>query len=163
LDARARGLIQITGPSGSGKTTALRHLAAVLLPGAATFIDDSPPTTVKSPSSGLVISATREVQPRHYLAVYQLAPWGEDEWIEYLLAVRRERCGSVVKRLRAAGDRDLLPPLPELWRAILEEMAADEAVAGVRQAAQRFLAWQLLHPDLRDAVRTGCLRLLLPA
>jgi uncharacterized protein YjbI with pentapeptide repeats len=68
-----------------------------------------------------------------------------------------------VKRLRAAGDRDLLPPLPELWRAILDEMAADEAVAGVRQAVQRFLAWQLLHPDLRDAVRTGCLRLLLPA
>jgi uncharacterized protein YjbI with pentapeptide repeats len=163
LEARARGLIQITGPSGSGKTTALRHLAAVLLPGAATFIDDFPSTTVKSLSSGLVIYATREARPKPYLAVYRMAPWGEDEWIEYLLAVHRERCGSVVKRLRAAGDRDLLPPLPELWRAILEEMAADEAVAGVRQAVQRFLAWQLLHPDLRNAVRTGCLRLLLPA
>jgi uncharacterized protein YjbI with pentapeptide repeats len=163
IEARARGMIQITGPAGSGKTTALRHLAAVLFPGAVTLIDDSPLTTVKSLSSGLVVYATREPRPQPYLAVYRMAPWGEDEWIEYLLAVHRERCGSVVKRLRSAPDRDLLPPLPEVWKVVLDEMAAEEAVAGVRQAVQRLLAWELFHPDLRTAVQTGCLKLFLPA
>jgi uncharacterized protein YjbI with pentapeptide repeats len=163
IEARARGLIQITGPAGSGKTTALRHLAAVLFPGAVTFIDDSPRATVKSLSSSLVVYATREPRPEPYLAVYRMAPWGEDEWIEYLLAAHRERCGSAVKRLRAAPDRDLLPPLPEVWKLILDEMAVGEAVVGVRQALQRVLAWQLPDRRVREAVRMGCLRLLLPA
>jgi uncharacterized protein YjbI with pentapeptide repeats len=163
IEARARGVVQITGPTGSGKTTALRHLAAVLFPGAVTFIDDSPLTTVKNLSSGLVVHATREARPQPYLATYQMAPWGEDEWIEYLLALHRERCGSVVKRLRAAADRDLLPPLPEVWKLVLDQMAAEEAVAGVRQALQRILAWQLPDRRARDAVRMGCLWLLLPA
>jgi uncharacterized protein YjbI with pentapeptide repeats len=160
LEAGARGLVQITGPVGSGKTTALRHLAAVLLPGAATFIDDSPPTTVKSLSSGLVIYATDEARRGSCPATYQMAPWGEDEWIEYLLAVHRERCGSVVKRLRAAPDRDLLPPLPELWRTVLDEFAADHAVESVRTALCRFVAHELPDPDLRRFIRCECLETL---
>jgi uncharacterized protein YjbI with pentapeptide repeats/energy-coupling factor transporter ATP-binding protein EcfA2 len=163
VDAGARGLIQITGPSGSGKTTTLRHLAAVLPEACALYLDDSGVGTLGNPAGNLLISARREATGRSYLATYQMAPWGEDEWIEYLLTVHRERCGSVVKRLRVAADRDLLPPLPELWRVVLDEMAADESVNGVRQALRCFVARQVASPEVEQAIRLGCLRLLLPA
>jgi uncharacterized protein YjbI with pentapeptide repeats len=185
VEAGARGLIQITGPSGSGKTTALQHLAAVLPPGCATFLDDTTlahgsnadkPAIVRqdgvflgiltegrAAKKPLVIQAAGRDVAGLGVATYEMAPWGEDEWIEYLLAVHRERCGSVVKRLRAAPDCQLLPPLPEPCRIVLDEMAADESVASVRQAVRHYMARQVTDPDRQQAIRLGCLRLLLPA
>jgi uncharacterized protein YjbI with pentapeptide repeats/energy-coupling factor transporter ATP-binding protein EcfA2 len=163
MDAGARGLIQITGPSGSGKTTALQHLAAVLPSECcALYMDEGGIGTLGNPAGNLVLVARREAIGPPYLAAYQMAPWGEDEWIEYLLAVHRERCASVVKRLRAAVDRDLLPSLPELWRIVLDEMAVDESVNGVRQALRRFVAHQGAGPNVPHSIRMGCLKLLLP-
>jgi uncharacterized protein YjbI with pentapeptide repeats len=163
LDAHGSGVIHITGPAGSGKTTALQHLAAVLPPHHAIFLDEDPPSRVGDSCGPLVVYASRNACPGPCLATYSMAPWGEDERIEYLLAVHRERCGSVVKRLRAAPDRDRLPPLPELWRTVLDEMAADEAVACVRHAVRRCVARQQGRPDQQRATRMGCLKLLLPA
>jgi uncharacterized protein YjbI with pentapeptide repeats/energy-coupling factor transporter ATP-binding protein EcfA2 len=161
LDVHRTGIIHLTGPAGSGKTTALRHLAAVLPPNAAMFLDEGPPGKVSDSAGPLVIYASRNAWPGKCLASYVMAPWAEDECIEYLLAVHRPRCGSVVQRLRAAGRR-LLPPLPDVGRVVLDEMAADESVGTVGQALQRFIARQVAGPNVEQALRLGCLRLLLP-
>jgi uncharacterized protein YjbI with pentapeptide repeats len=167
MEAREHGVIHITGPAGTGKTTALQHLAAVLLPHSAIFrgalfLDEDPPSRVSDSCGTCIVYASRERWPGKLLAAFEMAPWGEDEWIEYLLATHRERCGSVVKRLRAAPDRDAFPGLPELWRVVLDELAADEAITGVREALRRFVARQVSGPDMERAIRMGCLELLLP-
>ena len=38
---------------------------------------------------------------------YHLAPWDQDDLIEYLLATHRDRCASVMARLKASDDRGL--------------------------------------------------------
>jgi uncharacterized protein YjbI with pentapeptide repeats/energy-coupling factor transporter ATP-binding protein EcfA2 len=160
LDAGTRGLIQIIGPPGSGKTTALRHLAAVLPECCALFIDEKA-IAPNIGETGLVLIASCRARTGFSGVIYQMAPWGEDECIEYLLAVHRERCGSVVKRLRAHRESPRSPALPDLWRVVLDEMAADESITGVREALRRFVGRQVTGPDMERAIRLGCLKLAL--
>ncbi len=136
------GAIRISGPPGSGKTTALRHLAAVLPPGPGVVVLDDPDATLLADRSahGLVVYASNDSPPRKHLATYRLAPWGDDDLIEYLLATANERCASVMARLKGAADRGPIQGVPELWRIVLDRMAADETVAGVRDALRRELA-----------------------
>ncbi|HJT78527.1 MAG TPA: pentapeptide repeat-containing protein, partial [Gemmataceae bacterium] len=158
----ARGLVQLVGPTGSGKTVALQHLAAVLPAEAGVrLVDDLLVAIANAPRSRLGVYATALEVKRRCVAVYRLAPWGADEWIEYLLAVHRPACASVMGRLRAAPDRGVLPPLPELWRIVLDEMAGDETVAGPRQALHRFLARQVNDVVRQQLVQSLCLTYLL--
>lgn len=162
VEQGARGLVQIIGPTGSGKTVALQHLAAVLPAGAGVeLVDDLLSADGPRPMHHLGIYATAVQVKQPSVAVYRLAPWGGDEWIEYLLAMHRPACASVVSRLRAAPDCGVLPPLPELWRIVLDEMAADETITGPRQALCRFLARQV-HDLVRQQLVQGlCLAYLL--
>jgi uncharacterized protein YjbI with pentapeptide repeats len=162
VESGARGLVQLVGSTGAGKTMALQHLAAVLPAEAGVrLVDDLLPALKADPLPHLGIHSTAMELRRPSVAAYQLAPWGPDEWMEYLLATHRGCCGSVLARLRAAPDCDVLPGLPELWRIVLDEMAADETVTGPRQALQRFLARQT--PDLvrQQLVQGLCLSYLL--
>ena len=61
---------------------------------------------------------------RSVLLTYHLAPWGRDDWIEYLLTEHRDRCASVMGRLPRGAAPDPLGGCPFLWRIILDYMAA---------------------------------------
>jgi uncharacterized protein YjbI with pentapeptide repeats len=162
LEAGARGVILVGGP-GAGKTTALEHLAAVFgnRPGLS-FHDDldrssQPPRAKKH---GCVIAtATRQIKGFSRVACYRLAPWSLDDWLEYLRAVHPDRCASVMARLRAAGS-DPFEGLPLLWRAVLDEMAADEALRSPREALRRHLGRYLTTPEMVAAVASFALKVL---
>ena len=112
------GIVVIAGGPGSGKTTALRHLAAILPPwarGRVRLLEEldltgdrlrraRPPrdprrriAMARSPGHEKVdpgYSATSSSRPSALLprpSVYRLAPWDQDDAIEYLLATHRER------------------------------------------------------------------------
>jgi ABC-type cobalamin/Fe3+-siderophores transport system ATPase subunit len=112
---RPGGLVRLVGPEGSGKTTSLEHLAAVLAGTKVYFFDHSlshDHDLLPSDNACWVVRAT-DVGGAD---TYRLAPWGEDEWIEYLLAVHQHRCASVMTRLRVAADWDILHGNPD-WVA----------------------------------------------
>ena len=160
-----RGLVAILGLPGAGKTTALEHLAAVLPPdGRLRFLDnlDACPPGIVAPVRLVVYTAkTQRRQP--HVAVYQLAPWTPDDLIEYLLAVHRPRCAAVMARVQP-GDHGLLGGAPELWRAVLDRLAEDDALPDVRRALHRHLEAHLCDTDLLERARSGCLnQLLAPA
>jgi uncharacterized protein YjbI with pentapeptide repeats/energy-coupling factor transporter ATP-binding protein EcfA2 len=158
LEAQVRGAVRIVGPPGSGKTTALLHLAAVFPPDSGlVFVDESAQFlwgNLDHPGTKLAIFATKNQGVQATRAVYQLASWGDDECLEYLLAVHPERCASVMRRLGAGRCNKSLMGIPELWRIVLDEMAVDESLAGVRDALRHFLSRELECEELAKVVRT---------
>ncbi|MBI3856615.1 MAG: pentapeptide repeat-containing protein [Planctomycetes bacterium] len=133
------GVICIQGEPGSGKTSALRSLAAAIPKGSIVELLDEPhlPRIAELSDRMLVVyAATQRLAADH--RVYSLAPWAEDEALEYVLAAHKERCASVMRRLRATppGDR---PQAPALWRICLDRMAEDESIADCESALRRHL------------------------
>lgn len=161
VEAGARGSIAILGEQGSGKTTALEHLRATLVSDDRIALLDEPKSAsfVDTPD-GLVIYTGLAPCACEHLAVYYLLPWEKDDLIEYLLAVHRPCCASVISRVRAA-DHLLLDGLPELWRIALDRLAADETLPDVRRALHRHLQEQLTDTDLLERARSACLNVLL--
>ena len=164
IEAGECGAIRLVGAIGAGKTTALRHLASVLSPLArASLLEDPAPGVVAERARrGLVVYAANESSYPKDLATYRLAPWGDDELLEYLMGGDRDRCASVMARLRGPkADRGLLRGVPDLWRAVLDRMAADESVTNVRQALRIELGYRLADPELRRSIEDDCLQILL--
>lgn len=159
LKAGQCGAVRVSGATGSGKTTALRHLAALFPPLSRTTVLDEPdvPTLAAAASRGLVLYTSNLGTHGKDLASYRLAPWGDDELIEYLLAADRTRCASVMARLKLTDDRRFLQGIPELWRIVLDRMATDESVEGGRQALRLELAARMPDPVLRARVEDACL------
>ena len=165
VERNEHGIVEIVGRHGSGKTLALRHLAAVLPPSPHVRVidlDDSEHADLAGyPADSLIIADSIAIDSLSIrslvVAIYPLAAWGDDELIEYLLAVHPERCGSVMARLRCSSERQLIPGIPELWRIVLDRMAADESVVGVNEALRLELRLQLAETKHRYMVRKYCL------
>jgi uncharacterized protein YjbI with pentapeptide repeats len=159
--AGVRGVVYIVGSAGSGKTTALQHLAAVLPPDTPVRLMDDPAALAEkqAPAECLVVRAAASPRAEPNVAVYRLAPWGDDDLIEYLLAVHRERCARVMARLQSA-DRDLLGGVPELWRIALDELATYPSIPDARSALRGYLRAQLVDADRMKRARRACLRAL---
>lgn len=132
------GLVCISGEPGEGKTTALAHLAAALPRGTmCVLLDDPTPADLEElPDHLLGIYTARAPLDRPHLATFPIEPWDRDECLEYLLALHKGRCGSVMARLAALTDP---PELPELWTIGLEWLARDETLTSFGAAFRREL------------------------
>lgn len=161
IEAGACGIIAIVGPAGSGKTAALEHLASALAPDCSVALLDEPThQQLADAPENLVIYAARRGHTADHLARYNLAAWDQDDLIEYLLAVHRPCCASVMTRVRGE-DHLLLGGLPELWGIALDRMAADETLPDVRRALHHHLQEHLTDTDLLERARSACLNALL--
>ena len=128
------------GPSARARPWPWRSLAAIVPPNRnVLFLDDTSLTSVGDTSCPLVVFTSLETEPVAGVVSYRLAPRGDDELAEYLLAMHPAACRSVMTRLRAAPDPRLPHGLPELWRIVLDRMAEDESVTSVSDALQREL------------------------
>jgi len=131
LDAGRGGLLILRGAVGSGKTTALAHLAAVF-PGQSRLLllddDESPAAWLAKSVESLVVCAESPSTPLLDFPAARLVGWGPDEWVEYLIAVAKPRCAAVLARIRP-GDAESLGNSPEIWKAVLDELIADETHA----------------------------------
>jgi len=163
LEAKSRGQIWIIGPIGSGKTTALNHLAAVFFASLSQLrlLDCPLPETVDA-SDALVI-CTSISAPAGNRRAYRLAPWTTDDLIEYLLAYHKEHCVSVLNRLKASSDRDMVLGNPELWGIILSQMASDESILDARSALLNFIDSKFRDVETRKLMQAHCFSTLMDA
>jgi uncharacterized protein YjbI with pentapeptide repeats len=140
LDRGSGQPIQITGGPGSGKTTAVRHLAATLIPVPhLVLLDDTarlefPATAI----GGRVIFAGRKRVGRACILL-RLAPWTDDDLIEYLLAVHPNECASVMRRLQGPAEKSLVQGNPAVWRLTCDALAAHPQLRDIRAAIQLWL------------------------
>src|SRR5579884_745843 len=147
--------VNLNGPPGSGKTTALQHLAAVLPADAPVRLYDAPPPKlILNPSYCIDIYASDVATAKALFLTLEMAPWTDDDLIEYMLAVHPGRCRAVLPRVLADPTRAGLNGSPTLWRAVLDQMAADDNVVDIDTALWMHLAWELADPARRSAAQS---------
>ncbi len=178
------GLLVVVGEPGWGRRTAMLHVAAVLPPWArervrlfgsrqaddlrlVKFTPAGPDALIVIFASGpgarfdpaTLAAITRELGiPADRVETYRLAPWDQDDAIEYLLAAHRDACASVMARLGQSGDFSYLGGIPELAAIVLDRMARDRSIADAHEAMRLELADRLGTDDgLRRRVETLCL------
>ena len=134
------GAIEIRGGPRTGKTVALAHLASLANADRLLLVDDARPADIQfGLSDRLVVYTTRcplDITDQRY----ELAPWCDDDLIEYLRCQRADRCLSVMARFAADGSKELLDGKPELYCTIAEQMAASESVHDIRTALRQGIA-----------------------
>ena len=164
LEQRTRGIVNVFGDAGSGKTVALEHLASYFGPRADLFFADNryPQWVDVAAREGLVVFTSRERREGSTLA-FEMAPWGRDEIIEYLLAAHREACGSVMGRLLEGQGQGEISGLPELWKPLLDLMASDSSVPSARDALRRWVDACTPNAGARMVLASFCLGLLTDA
>jgi uncharacterized protein YjbI with pentapeptide repeats len=161
LAAEVGRAIEIAGDPGSGKTMALAHLAAVASAdlGLVFFEDALPGAVARSARQARVVFASSGVPPLVPIVTYRLAPWGKDEVLEYLLAVHRAECSSVMSRL-LAGRGQIADGPAELWRVVLDRMAEDDSTSTVTDALRREISHGLGNLDCLVDAEQYCLATL---
>ncbi|MHC5542654.1 P-loop NTPase family protein, partial [Singulisphaera rosea] len=146
-----KGLVRIVGSHGSGKSTTLRHLQSQIHPHPGVlFLDDPSHQEILAASAmPLVIYTSPQPFPRKHVATYRLAPWSQDDLIEYLLATDAASCPSVMSRIQDSGDLGFLQGIPELWSTALDRMVQEPSGGSARDA----LRGEILHrlPDAKVA------------
>ncbi len=145
ITAGTTGTICVVALPGGGKTTAARHLRAVLPVGTPVLDRNDPPPD--APPRSPVVQFAVFADPTA-IANFALTDWGRDDWMEYLVAVHRGACGSVLARLAADPSAGLLGGSPALAVLVLDAMAADPALTTARDAVRRH-AWAVIPPGHR--------------
>lgn len=153
-----RGVVWVVGGPGSGKMTALAHLAAIL-PKSAKVAVQTPHDPLGDKGGSLVVTCT-DSDPGREGTAYRLAPWTDDELIEYLLAAHRNLCASVMRRCESAAEKNLLLGIPELWRYVLDALAVDESIPTVKDALRRVLDQHFAAAKVRELAGSWCLAIL---
>ncbi len=122
-------IVGVLGPCGSGRTTALRLLEPSL-PRHTVFIDDATHAAelrTAAKDAPVVYTAGTPLEVKH-ACLLSLRPWGRDQWIEYLLANRRESCSPVMARLMKSRSTTRLSGNAELWAMALDLMSLDPSI-----------------------------------
>lgn len=164
LESKTRGLVNLIGPPGSGKTTALQHLSAVLGPDAPLHLIDTridPKLQSLAKDFLVLVTSQQAIDSKQYLTLL-MTSWTDEDLASYLLVAHPGRCRPVMGRVLADADRDLLCGLPELWRIVLDEMAADDSLASIDSAISNFLNRELARKHEREAAEQHALIALVP-
>src|SRR5579859_6031833 len=158
LERNDVGAICIFGEPGTGKSSALRAISGRLPRRTIVELLDNPDRSqvMDLAERMIVIYAAAVPHALPHLATVKIASWGEDEALEYLMAVHKDRCGSVMTRLRKSAEVEPLD-LPELWTICLDRMAEDDSLPDVDAALKQHLDLKM-PASLRTRARDLCFK-----
>ena len=130
--------VQLIGDRGSGRTTALQHLAAVFAgEPRLSLVDVGHPA---QPLAGVCVQVGGLSDAAD--VVMHLAPWSDDDVLDYLLALHRDRAAAALSTWRGDRFADGLGRWPGLCRAVLDHLAegrGDDVIAALRRVCDEQL------------------------
>ncbi len=164
LESCPRGFIVLGGSAGSGKSTALAHLAHVFACDARLSLVDGVNESdaehwYRLSAVRLVICAMPPCAPSEMQVIpdtWWLAPWTNDDLIEYVLSAHRACSGRVLQRFQADPARLRLAGVPQLCRQVLDQFAADGDDLDIQTALRRSVEASLTSIDALAACRLWC-------
>jgi len=130
LQSHSEGRINIIAGPGEGKTTALKHLRAVIPQSFHIRLVD----TKRIEIAARIVTSKAVLDNCEMLAVFELCPWTLDDCLEYLVAVHRPQCASVLSRLKDDPSLPALKGNPQLLTLAMDSMARDSSIASAREA-----------------------------
>jgi uncharacterized protein YjbI with pentapeptide repeats len=160
LASNERGAFEIVGGPGAGKSTALARLSAAFGDAEVQFVDEpSIGEVIDSASQRRLIYVTR--QPLPVAATSRvLASWTDDEVLEYLQSVHPEKTASIMSRVVAMSERRRMHGSPQLWRLVLDTLAADETQSDFREIVASELLAKLPRKETTNVMRSAIAGLL---
>jgi uncharacterized protein YjbI with pentapeptide repeats len=118
---------------------------------------------VECPDGQLVVFTTPVcAHSLKLLTSFEMAPWTEDDWIEYLAATHRGRCAAVLQHLQRSPHKELLFGLPHLWRIVLDVMAAYDSITDIHAALRWHLGLELADQIEYQRAAEECLGRIVP-
>ena len=149
---------------GEGNVGALSHLRAVFADQVTSgqlrlesktllSLDQADPlvTICTDPSFLFLFPTGKQIHDGEFDIVLRLAPWGRDDFIEYLLAKHPKQCASVMARLEHA-DVGYAGGSPVLWAMVLDRMAGNESKTDVETIVLEEIDLRINNPALSAAV-----------
>ena len=136
----SKGIVVIIAPPGGGKTTALQYLRAILPADMQLGLFDASQVVEarQAAASGLVVLTTADAQAADdFVEVFTLCPWTLDDCLEYLAAVHRQSCSSVLSRLGRDRSLSVLRGSPQLLSLVMDAMAGDVSLENSRDILRR--------------------------
>lgn len=137
-----RAMVWLRGEVGSGKSTALAHLAAEFAGDARLRLYDGVMPTAGDHLVDVVAHAgwlRRPSQPAPPLQEWTMAPWSDDECLEYLQVRHRQRAFAAWTTWRATNAEHDLRRWPGLCTEVLDVLARDDGPADAHQALREIL------------------------
>ncbi|MDB5342532.1 MAG: pentapeptide repeat protein [Schlesneria sp.] len=157
LSAGDVSVLRINGTRGSGLTTALSYLQDRFGSQAGLrFTEEASMLPWPSRSRSLWIGFPLTNSSVGRILRCEMAGWGQDELIEYLLAMHRDRCASVMRRLHHDPRTASLKGNPNLWSQVLELFAEDEGLLDLKAALVRVIEKQFPDIEYRQQLQRLC-------
>ena len=86
--------------------------------------------------------------------MYRMAPWSNDQLLEYLLATRPDECADLITRVNQDPDRVRLQGSPELWTLVLDRLCPGDDKSTIRALIESDL--ERLLDETADPERVYC-------
>lgn len=140
LRSGSSGAIYIDALPGEGKTTAMQHLAAVLPADWSFTLSDGPidPRAFDQPKPHVIISTHRAPQWEvRELCAFLLAPWTEDDCMEYLATRHRAHLPRVLEMIKRLNIVARLDGSPKLLTMVIDDLANDPSITTLTEALRR--------------------------
>ena len=155
LRAGACGVVNLFGESGSGKTTAVEHIAQAFPGEPKLVIHDLNAVKIPGnlPRDSLHVITSKQRGDWPVLAALEMAGWTDDDLIEYLAATHRQRVSSVMRRVANSPDREFFDGIPELWRIVLDVLAADDGQKEILDALHWHIGLAFPDPAMRSCAQ----------
>ncbi|MCP5023615.1 MAG: hypothetical protein GY930_17835 [bacterium] len=96
---------------------------------------------------GLVLYASQDAGLIPTLGKLDMAPWGADEVLEYLLARHPSQVRALTSHVFSAELASFLSGCPELIAGVLDRLAANSELQDPKQALREFLYAMVPGPD----------------
>ena len=139
LAASMDQVVELFAEHASDAQMALQHLAALPFADQLHLTTDWSSLRSHSDSTGQLTVLAHSNRDLLQESTWQIAPWTDDDLIEFLLSKYPEKCSAVMAQIRSDPGRDLLNGSPSLSTLVVEKIVKSNKPSDIRSALRQVI------------------------